>query len=262
MPSTLLFAAQAIVIFAGVIALAIVLHRRLPAPWGAWVWGALTFVASQVVRLPILLGLTTLSQTLGLNFGQEGNFWFNAVVLSFSAGLFEETARYLVLRFLAKDVRGWNDAVMFGAGHGGIEAILFVGGAAISNVLLLANADALLAQTRAAAPAQADTLAAQIEALRGVGADLIAASLIERVFALMVHIGLTVMVMCAVEGGGVKWWLAAIAVHALTNFAAIAAQHIVGIVVAEVVVGMIGLAMLWFTLRQRPTAPTSQPAPL
>jgi uncharacterized membrane protein YhfC len=258
----LLFAVQALLVCAGVIALAIWLHRRLPAPWRAWIWGALTFVASQVVRLPILIGLTALSQTLGLNFGQEGNFWFNAVVLSFSAGLFEETARYLVLRFLAKDVRGWNDAVMFGAGHGGIEAILIVGGSALSNLFLLANADALLTQTRAAAPAQADALAAQIEALRGVGAGLIAASLIERVFALMLHIGLTVMVMRAVEGGGVKWWLAAIAVHGLANLAALTAQRLGGIVAAEAVVGVFGLAMLAFTLRQRPASPASQPAPL
>jgi uncharacterized membrane protein YhfC len=252
MGSGLLFGTQAVLVFGGVIALAIVLHRRLPAPWRAWVWGALAFVASQIARLPILIGLTVLSQAFGLNFGQEGNFWFNAVVLSFSAGLFEETARYLVLRFLAKDVRGWNNAVMFGAGHGGIEAILIVGGTALSNLFLLANADALLAQTRAVSPAQADALAAQIEALRGVGAGVIAASLIERVFAILLHIGLSVIVMRAVEGGGFKWVLAAMAVHGLANFAAVTTQRFGGIVAAEVIVGVFGLAMLAFTLRQRP----------
>jgi uncharacterized membrane protein YhfC len=248
-----LFTLQALLVVTGVAALAIWLHRRLPASWRAWVWGALTFVVSQAVRLPVLIGLTALSQALGLNFGQEGNFWLNAVVLSLSAGLFEESARYLVLRFLARDVRGWNDAVMFGAGHGGIEAILIVGGSAVSNVFLLANADALLAQTSAMAPAQAGQLQAQIETLRGVGADLIAASLIERAFALMLHIGLTVMVMRAVQGGGLKWVAAAIAVHAAANLAAVSVQRFAGIVAAEVVVGVFGLAMLWFTLKQRPT---------
>lgn len=263
MSSILLFAAQAIVVFAGVIALAIVLHRRLPAPWRAWVWGALTFVASQVARLPILIGLTVLSQMLGLDFGQEGNFWFNAAVLSFSAGLFEEMARYVVLRFLARDVRGWNGAVMFGAGHGGIEAILIVGiGSGIVNSYLLLNADVLLAQTRAAAPAAADQLQAQIEALRGVSAGIIAASLIERVFAIMLHIGLSVMVMRAVEGDGFKWVLAAIAIHAAANFAAVTAQRFGGIVVAEVIVAVFGLAVLAFTLSQRPRARASSVADL
>jgi uncharacterized membrane protein YhfC len=255
MPPATLFAIQAILVLAGSIGLAVWLHYRLPAPWRAWVWGALTFVASQIVRLPLLIGLTALGQALGMDFGQEGNFWFNMIVLSFSAGLFEETARYLVLRFLAKDVRGWNNAVMFGAGHGGIEAILIVGGSAISNLYLLANADALLAQARALSPAQADQLLAQIEALRGVDAGLIAASLIERVFALMLHIGLTVMVMRAVEGNGIKWLFTAMAIHGLANFAALTAQRFGGIVAAETVVGVFGLAMLAFTLRQRPPPP-------
>lgn len=255
MSAALLFFAQALIVFGGVIALAIMLHRRLPAPWRAWVWGALTFVASQVARQPILIGLAVLSQALGLDFGQEGNFWFNAVALSFSAGLFEEMARYLVLRFLAKGVRGWSNAVMFGAGHGGIEAILIVGGLAISNLVLLANADALLAQTRATAPAQADALAAYMEALRGVGAGDIAASLIERVFAIMLHIGLSVMVMRAVEGDGFKWVLAAIAVHGLANFAAVTVQRFGGLVAAEGIVAVFGLAMLTFTLSRRPHAP-------
>jgi uncharacterized membrane protein YhfC len=251
-----LFVAQALLIFAGVVALAIVLHRRLPALWRAWVWGALAFVASQIVRMPLLIGLTLLSQALRLDFGQEGNFWTNIILLSFTAGLFEETARYLVLRFLARNVRGWQNAVMFGAGHGGIEAILIVGiGSGVTNLYLLMNADMLLAQTRAFSPEQVDALASQLDALRSVGPDVIAASLIERVFAIMLHVGLSVMVMRAVEGGGLKWVLAAVAIHALANFAAVTAQRFGGILLAEVIVGIAGLAMLAFTLRQRTATP-------
>jgi len=256
MPPIFLFVTQASLVSVGIAASAIALRRRLPAPWRAWVWGALTFVASQVVRLPLLIGLTLLSQALRLDFGQEGNFWSNVVLLSLTAGLFEETARYLVLRFLARDVRGWRNAVMFGAGHGGIEAILIVGiGSGLTNLYLLANADMLLAQTRALSPAQADALAAQLDALRSVGPDVIAASLIERAFAVMLHIGLSVMVMRAVENGGLGWVLAAVAVHALANFAAMTAQRFGGIFIAEAIVAMAGLAMLAFTLRQRTPAP-------
>lgn len=248
-----LFILQALAIFAGVIALAIVLRRRLPALWRAWVWGALAFVASQAVRMPLLIGLTLISQALRWDFGEEGNFWSNAIILSLTAGLFEETARYLVLRFLAKDVRGWQNAVMFGAGHGGIEAILLVGiGAGVTNAYLLLNADALLAQVRAFSPDQVGALEAQLAALRNVSAGVIAASLIERAFAIMLHIGLSVMVMRAVEGGGFGWVLGAMGVHALANLLAITAQRFGGIVAAEIVVGVIALAMLAFTLRQRP----------
>lgn len=254
------FALQAALVVAGPIILAVVLHRRLPAPWRAWVWGALTFVASQLVRLPLLIGLTVLSQALGMNFGQEGNFWFNIAVLSLSAGIFEETARYLVLRVLAKDVRGWNCAVMFGAGHGGIEAILLVGGSALSNLFVLANAEMLLAQTQAAAPGQVAALTAQIDALRNVGIGMIGASLVERVFAVMLHIGLSVMVMRAVEDRDLRWLGLAILIHFLANLAAVTAQRFAGVIGAEVVVAAFGLAMLAFTIRQRPRVPVALPA--
>ncbi len=220
-----LFVAQGLIVLAGSLTLAVVLHRRLPATWKSWIWGTLTFIASQVVRIPLLIALTAASQMLGWNFGQEGNFWFNFVVLTLTSGLFEEGARYLVMRFLAKDTRGWNEAVMFGAGHGGIEAILLVTLTAFSNAFVLMNADALLAQTQAAAPGTVPALTQQIESLRTVGIGLIGASLIERVFAVMLHIGLSVMVMQAVQGRGMKWLLLAMLIHAGANGATLLAQR-------------------------------------
>ena len=38
--------------------------------------------------------------------------------------MFEATARLVVLRFWRKDVQSRKQALMFGAGHGGIEAII------------------------------------------------------------------------------------------------------------------------------------------
>lgn len=260
MQPQLLFVLQAVVIFGGVIALAVVLRRRLPARWRSWVWGALAFIASQIVRLPLLLALTVFFQQTNIiprDTNRDVVFWFNTLFLAITAGLFEETSRFLVLRFLGKESRGWNEAVMFGAGHGGIEAILIVGGAAISNLFLLANADMLMAQTQAAAPAQAQALAAQIAALQNVGVGVIGASLIERVFAIMLHIGLSVMVMRAVQLRRASWWVLAIAIHALANIVALVAQRFGGIVGAEAAVGVISIALLVYTLSQRRSFPAA-----
>ncbi len=252
MNSPWLFIAQGLIVLVGVIALALALHRRLPAMWRSWVWGAIAFIASQLVRMPLLIALTVVSQTLGWNFGQEGNFWFNWAVLSLTSGLFEESARFLVLRFLGKETRGWRGAVMFGAGHGGIEAILLVAFTAFSNAFVLMNADALLAQTKAAAPASVAALTQQIDLLRTVNAGLIGASLIERVFAIMLHIGLSVMVMQAVEGRGSKWLFLAMLIHAAANGVTLIAQRSFGVVAAEAIVGIFGLSMLVYALRMRP----------
>lgn len=257
MNSPLLFVAQGSIVLIGVIVLAIVLHRRLPALWRSWVWGAIAFIASQLVRMPLLIVLTTVSRALGWNFGQDGNFWFNWAVLSLTSGLFEESARFLVLRFLGKETRGWRGAVMFGAGHGGIEAILLVALTAFSNAFVLMNADTLLAQTQAAAPASMPALTQQIDMLRTVNIGVIGASLIERVFAIMLHIGLTVMVMQAVEGRGMKWLLLAMLIHAAANGVTLIVQRAFGIAGAEVTVAIFGLAMLAYTLRQRPAIAAS-----
>ena len=255
MPSTVaLFGLQAALIIAGVIGLAIVLQRKLPAMWRSCAWGALAFVASQVVRLPLLLAFTVFFQQTQLiprDANREFVFWFNLAVLALTSGLFEETARYLVLRFLGKESRGWSEAVMFGAGHGGIEAILIVGGVALTNIFLLLNADLLLAQTRAVAPAQVDALAAQIAAVRGVTPLLIGASLFERVFAIMLHIGLSVLVMQGLQQRAFGKVILAMMIHAMANAVAIVAQRATGIVGAEAVVAVVGLGILTFTLSQR-----------
>ena len=47
-----------------------------------------------------------------------------AVFYGLSAGLFEEIARYLTYRFWLKDSQNWKSGLMFGAGHGGIEAMI------------------------------------------------------------------------------------------------------------------------------------------
>jgi len=249
-----LYTVQGTLIVIGVATLAIVLRRMLPAMWRSWVWGALAFVSSQVVRQPLLIALTLFLQQTQLiprTVGSGFVFWLNLAVLALTSGLFEESARYLVLRLLGKESRGWNEAVMFGAGHGGIEAILLVGGAAVSNIYLLLNADMLLAQTRAFAPQQAAALARQITALRGVTPFLIGASLWERVFAIMLHIGLSVLAMRAVETHALKWVGVAMLIHALSNAVVIVAQRYGGVVGAEAAVAVIGLAMLGYTLAGR-----------
>jgi uncharacterized membrane protein YhfC len=52
------------------------------------------------------------------------NLLIIAGFLGLSAGFFEESARYVVYRWWARDARTWSQGLMLGAGHGGIESIL------------------------------------------------------------------------------------------------------------------------------------------
>ena len=117
-------------------------------------------------------------------------FWINLLVLSLTAGLFVETARWLMLRRFAPAARGWRNAVMFGAGHGGIEAILLVGGSTIWGIVLLQLGDNLMAQTQSVQ--ERVTMGAQLDALYALRWWDSALVVWERVAAVTFHIGAAV----------------------------------------------------------------------
>lgn len=91
----------------------------------AFIAGILAFFISQIlIRLPLL-------QYVLPNF-----FWFHvlntnivqkALFYGISAGIFEETARLIFMKLFLKENRSLYHGIVFGLGHGGIEAILFVG---------------------------------------------------------------------------------------------------------------------------------------
>ena len=123
--------------------------------------------ASQLARLPFLYFLTALLTPLvRVAADSPAVFWINLLVLSLTAGLFEETARWLMLQRFATATRGWSNAVMFGAGHGGIEAILLIGGTTIFSIFLIQFGDSLMAQTQSVQ--ERVMMGAQLDALYGL----------------------------------------------------------------------------------------------
>jgi len=65
----------------------------------------------------------------------RGNVLLYALYGGFMAGLFEETGRFLAFSFALKKYRSKNvNALMYGAGHGGLEAMVIVGLTMINNI--------------------------------------------------------------------------------------------------------------------------------
>lgn len=133
-----LLVGQFVVVTVGVIAAWIVATRRLPAPWSAIGWGALTFPLSQVARYIVLIPVTLgLGAVLGATSPVMTTVGIVLAVLT--SGIFEEGARWIVMRYWAKGVRTWPTGVAFGLGHGGIEALLLIGMNAINGVVLFSR---------------------------------------------------------------------------------------------------------------------------
>ena len=149
-----------------------------------------------------------------------GNTWYYALYGGLAAGLFEESGRFLGMKFLLrKEPDGALPAVAYGVGHGGMEMLIIFGITMISNIVvsLMINAgqvDTILS----AVPAETrEQVEGQFMKLQELNAGLLLLGLWERISALMLHLGLSVFVWTAVRKGG-KWlWLfpAAILLHAL-----------------------------------------------
>ena len=92
----------------------------------AFIIGILTFTIFQVLtRLP-LIQVVLPKMDWYFTFVYAYTTWY-VLFLGITAALFEEIGRYIMMRLFLKNNHSFYDAVSFGLGHGGIEAILFVG---------------------------------------------------------------------------------------------------------------------------------------
>lgn len=229
------------------LALAVVLRRRVGARYALFAVGGATFVASQVVHLP-------LNYALGLLGPPRGVALFPlplvGLIAGLSAGLCEELARYVSMRFVVKNDRGWSSALGFGAGHGGVEAMIF------GLLALVGPVNVLLAPFAASLGVPDGDQAIMRHAARQYWAlpwylPLLAGW--ERVCAMAFHIGASVLVMRAVTRRRLGYLGLAIGLHAALNAPIVYAQAI-GHFWLYAYLSAAGLGMLFLTLRLREEA--------
>jgi uncharacterized membrane protein YhfC len=239
--------------------------RRYRQDWRLYGVGALTFVASQVLHLPFngwLLNPWLAGLGVDLAAPSGAGLLVLAVALGLSSGLFEETARLVVLRRWLKDARSWAEGLMFGAGHGGVEAMLL--GALVLFVFLQMLVLRTSSPEGLAALVGADNVtAAQQQMATYWGSawyDHLLAAL-ERVSAMCFHLSAALLVMKAVVTGRSRWYWAAVAWHALLNGVSLVALHTLGAYATEaLLLGLAALSLL-IVARLRPGLPETAPLP-
>lgn len=87
--------------------------------------GVLTFLIFQVFSRIYIIQVILPTQVWYILFTYEYPILY-AFLLSLTAGLFEEIGRFIMMKFVIKKM-DLKQALAFGIGHGGIEAMLFVG---------------------------------------------------------------------------------------------------------------------------------------
>ena len=179
-----------------------------------------------------------------------GNTLLYALYGGLAAGVFEETGRFLAFKTVLKKKLG-NDrnALMYGAGHGGIEAILIVGLTYIGNIVIsvLINAGQADLLTATATGEAAEQLKAVFDSLIATAPWTYLLAIVERAVAITTHVCLSVLVWFAVKKPG-KGWLfpLAILLHAaLDGLTVILAAHLPAAAVEGCLVVMtLGLVFL------------------
>jgi len=197
---------------------AIIRKRHIP-----FLLGMLAFISSQVfIRIPLLEYMQVHSTTY-LMFSAMQSVLF-AVVIGLSAGVFEEMARFIIMRFFMKQ-RNWQSGFLFGAGHGGIEAVLFVGISAFimmfSSTVSVYNIDFFIGG-------------------------------IERFFAMLLHIGLSIIVLQAVVQRKFIYVVLAILIHgfvdALVGVLPLFMSPNIALIAIEASVAIIALGVFSYSL--------------
>lgn len=196
------------------IVLLIVLYVRKRISLLSAAVGALVFLVFQLLtRIPLLNVLSTQPWYQQM----AGNVILIGLFLSLTAGLFEEIGRYLAFRFVLRNRRQIKNGVAYGVGHGGFEAIVLVGLTYVNNLVysMLINSgqyDALIGSVLG------DVGQTVRDQLVNTPAYVFALAGVERVFAIVAHIALSLVVLLGVRRGRFVYVIYAILLHTLLNF--------------------------------------------
>ena len=245
------------------IGLAFYVTRKFSLSWKLILAGALTFIASQMLHIPVVYGLTALFQNGTLPaIPTAYQAIFNAILLGLLAGIFEETARWILYRFMLRDAKTWEQGVTVGVGHGGVEALIL-------GILALTSVASMIAM-RSADLSAFGVPAAQLELARQQVAEFWSAPLymaflgfFERVFAIALHVSLSVMVLYSVVYRKPIWFWIALLWHALVDALAVYLMPLIGTLAIETVIGLcavISLVIL-FWLRPKFVLQQAEPEP-
>jgi uncharacterized membrane protein YhfC len=171
---------------------------------------------------------------------------FIGLVFGLSAGLFEETARYLFYRFSIKEERRWKDGLIYGLGHGGTEAMIL--GAIVMYVFLqivVINGVAPEALGEMVGQDKVEITLSQVQTyLTTPWYDHLLGAL-ERVSAITVQISLALLVLQAFTRRNFLWYVAAVLYHTAVDAFSVYALPTWGAYFTELVIFSFALASLW-----------------
>ena len=180
---------------------------------GCAVWFLFAIVLEQMMHI-VVLTVLPVGKVI------QNNIWLYGIYGGLAAGVFEETGRFLAMKFTMKKHYGnpYN-AIMYGAGHGGFEAFFILGTGMLNSLIyaILINTN----QTQLLLGPLDETQRASVQAVLNnlieTPSHMLLLGDVERISAVILHIALSVLVWAAVVKGKKLWYLLAIFIHFLVD---------------------------------------------
>ena len=233
------------------IVLAFYVTRKFSLPWKLIFAGGLTFIVSQIFHIPFLYGLTAMF-TAGVlpAIPAAWTTLFNAILLGLLAGIFEETARWILFKFILKDAKTWEQGIVVGTGYGGTEALILgiLAFVQVGGMIAMRNAD-LAARVP---PEQLELAQQQLAAFWSAPLYMAFMGLIERIFAICLQISLTIMVLYSVVLRKPVWFWIALFWHAFVDALTVYLMPTIGVLGVEAVIGVCAVISLMILFHLRP----------
>lgn len=202
--------------------LAFIVTRYFKVSWWVVLGGVLTFLLSQAVHYPAVIGINALFNNGTIPVPPQN--WVpvvNGVIGGLLAGICEETARWVGFKVLKKKAERYGSAFALGVGHGGMESILLavLGTGATLFTVLFYNGGAQIA--KGVSTNEVQYMLYQIDQFWTAPWYNGLLPGVERLIALSLQIFLSTLVWKAVVDRSFIWFLLAVLYHAVVDALAV-----------------------------------------
>ncbi len=188
-----------------------------------------------------------------------------ALVVALFPGVFEETGRLIAFKTVLRKRKNRETSISYGIGHGCGEAMILLGITYIEYIVFavminLGTFRTVIDQAAAQAPDQINTVYALAGQIASFSMASLGVALFERVFAVLFHIGASILVFYACRDKG-KGWLYPLAILLHTGMDFIAALTLVNLFnppmwLLELIVAVFGILVFcgaYFLLYKKDT---------
>lgn len=186
-------------------------YRSKPEMFAA---GFIVFLVFELfTRLPFLSAITEKEQYV--TFLSAPILY--ALLLGFSAGLFDEVGRFIYYRTFVRDHMTWENGVAMGIGFGSLEAMVVTGGVYARRFMFAVMFNLGRFGTAESNP----DIAALVEELQSIPLNIHLFAGLERIFMLVIHTAFSLLTMIAAKRGKLSLLLLCTVIHGLTISAAV-----------------------------------------